>query len=96
MFSGAGDSDVEESAFFLDLLVGLCVGDRHHALRDADQEDDVPLQSLGGVQRGQGDALDGRGVLGARALVELGHQVTEGGAVFGGGEVLGEMDEGGQ
>lgn len=96
MLSGAGDSDVQKAALLLDLLVGLCVGDRHHALGYADQEDDVPLQSFGGVEGGEGDSLDGRGVLGACALVEFGHQVAECGALFGCGEVVGEVDEGGQ
>ena len=96
MAAGAGDADVEEAAFLLDLLVGLCVGDRHHALGDADQEDDVPLQALGRVQGGEGDALDGRGVLGVGAFVEFRDEVGEGGAGFGGGEVLGEVHQGRQ
>lgn len=93
---GPGDSHVEEATLLLDLLVGLGVGDRHHAFGDADQEDDIPLQALGRVQGGQGDALDGRGVLGVRPFVQLGDQVGEGGAGLRGGEVLREADQRGQ
>ncbi|CAM5541905.1 hypothetical protein SGRIM128S_05982 [Streptomyces griseomycini] len=94
--AGPGDTDIEEAALLLDLLAGLCVADRHHALGDADQEDDVPLQSLGRVQRGEGDALHGRGVLGAGPLVEFGDEVGEGRARPGGGEVPGEVHQGGE
>lgn len=93
---GAGDADVQQAALLLDLLVGLGVGDGHHALGEADQEDGVPFEALGGVQRREGDALDGRGVLGGGPLVEFGDQVGEGGAGLGAGEVLGEPDECGE
>ena len=96
MFSGPGHADVEEAALLLDLLVGLGVGDRHHALGDPDQEHGVPLQALGRVQRGEGDALHGRGVLGARPLVELGDEVGEGRARLRSGEVLREVHQRGQ
>ncbi len=95
-FTRSGDADIEETALLLDLLVGLCVGDRHHAFGDADQEDDVPLQALGRVQGGEGDALDRRGVLGTGPLVELGDEVAQRGARPGGGEVLRQADQRGQ
>ncbi len=94
--AGAGDTDIEEAALLLDLLVRLCVGDRHHPLGDTDQEDDVPLQALGRVQGGEGDPLHRRGVLGTGPLVELGHQVGQRDAGPGAGEVLRQVDEGGQ
>ncbi len=96
MDPGAGDAHVQQAPLLLDLLVGLGVGDRHHALGEADQEDGVPFEALGRVQRGEGDALDGRGVLGGGPLVEFGDQVGEGGAGPGAGEVLGEPDESGE
>src|SRR5690606_22514794 len=34
--AGSGDADVEQPALLLDLLVGACVGDRHHALGHTD------------------------------------------------------------
>ena len=37
--------------------------DREQTVADPDQEDRVPLQALGGVQRGQRDPLDRRRVL---------------------------------
>lgn len=93
MQPGAGDPDIEEPALLLDLFVGLGVRDRHHALGQADQEHGVPLQTLGRVERGEGDALDGRGVLGRGALVQLGHQIAEGRLRPGPYEVLGEANE---
>src|ERR1700760_4055233 len=95
-FTGAGDPDIQEAAFLLDLFVGPGVGDGQHALGDTHQEDRVPFQALGRVQGGEGDALDGGGVLGGRPLVQFGDEVGEGGAGAGGGEVLGEVDQGGE
>lgn len=96
MVAGPGDADVEEAAFFLDLFVGLGVGDRHHAFGEADEEDGVPFEALGGVQGGEGDAFDGGCVLGGGAFVEFGDEVGEGGGGFGAGEVFGEAYEGGE
>ena len=52
-------------------------GDRQEALTGADQQDGVPLQTLGRVQGGQGDSLDRRGVLGGGPLTQLGDQSVE-------------------
>ena len=66
MHSGPGDSDVEQSALLFD---GFAVGAVRQRMRDgqravgkSDQEHRVPLQPLGGVQRGQRDALHHRWV----------------------------------
>ena len=45
-----------EPAFLLDRLVGLCIDDRHRAVGQTRQEDGLPLQALGRVQRGKCDA----------------------------------------
>ena len=88
-----GHGHVEQAAFFLDLVRGLGVGDGEHAFVDADDEDGVPLQALGCVQGGQGDALDGRCVLGLGALVELGDQVAQRRAWLSFAKILGQRDE---
>lgn len=48
------------------------------------------------MQRGEGDALDGGGVLGGGALVQFGDEVGEGGVRLGGAEVLGEPGQRGE
>lgn len=88
-----GDADIEQPALLLDLFVGLRIGDRHHAVGEPHEEHRVPLQALGGVQRGQGDALDGGGVLGGLAFVQFHREFGQAGARAGAGEVLGEPDE---
>ncbi|ESU46325.1 hypothetical protein P376_5701 [Streptomyces sp. HCCB10043] len=96
MDAGAGDPDVQQAPLLLDLLVGLGVGDRHHALGQADQEHGVPFEALRGVQRRQGHPLDRRGVLGGRPFVELADQVGQGRPRFRRLEVLGEAHQRGQ
>ena len=75
---GPGDPDVEQPALLLDLLGGLGVRGGQRALGEADQEDRVPLQPLGRVQRGQGHPVDGRHVLlggpAGQLLVEVGER----------------------
>lgn len=90
MQPGAGDADIQQPALLLYLLIGLGVGDRHHAFGETDQEDGVPLQALGGVQGRERHPFDRRGVLGVGPLVQLGDEVGEGGRGPGLGEVLGE------
>ena len=63
---GPGDADVEQPAFLLDLLGCLGVLDGQRPVGQPDQEDRVPLQPLGGVQRGKRHALDGRARAGPR------------------------------
>jgi hypothetical protein len=72
------------------------VHQRQRAVHQPDQEDGVPLQSLGGVQRGQRHALDARGVLGRRALLELGDQLAHPGGRQGDRQVAGQPVQGGQ
>ena len=88
VYRALGDADVEQAAFLVDRLRGVGVDARHHALVDADAEHGVPLQPLGRVQRGQGDAVGGGrvGVLGP--AVEVGHQ---GGEVGGVAELVSEV-----
>ena len=78
MHSRPCDSDVEQPALLFD---GLAVGavrqrvrDGQRAVGEADQEDRVPFQTLGRVQRGQRDALHDGWVAGVGALPELGDQ----------------------
>ena len=78
MFAGAGDPDVQQPAFLVHRLPGLSANEIGiEALAEPDQEHGVPFQALGGVQRGEGDALDGRGVLGQGAFLELVDEVRE-------------------
>jgi hypothetical protein len=71
VLAGPGHPDVEQPPLLLDLLGGLGIDDRQRAVDQADQEDRVPLQALGRVQRGQRDALQRGRVLGLGALLEL-------------------------
>ena len=96
VLAGPGDADVEQPALLLDLLGRLGVGDRDHPVGDADHEDGVPLQALGGVQRRERHAVDGRGVLGVGPLVELGHEVAQRGVRPDRRDVVGEPGERGQ
>ena len=68
---GPGHADVEEAPLLLDGLRGVGHRDRQEAVGAADEEHGVPLQALGGVERGQGDPLDRRRVLARGPLVEL-------------------------
>ena len=72
------DSDIEQATLLFDGLAVGAVGERMRdgqgAVGEADEEDRVPFQALGGVQRGQRDALhDGR-VAGVGALPKLREQ----------------------
>ena len=96
MLAGAGDADVEQPALLLDLRGGVGVHERQGAVDEADEEDGVPLEALGRVQRRERDALDGGGVLGGGALLELGDELAQAGGGVGGGEVAGEPVQRGQ
>ena len=52
--------------------------DRERAVGQSDQEHGVPFESFGGVQRGEGDPVHGRRVLGLRPLSELRHERRHG------------------
>ena len=72
VLSRAGDAHIKQAPLLLDGGLSLGQGDRQQALAGAREDDGVPLQALGGVQGGEGDALDGGGVLGVGALSQLG------------------------
>ena len=93
MLARAGDAHVEQAPLLLDGGLSLGQGDRQQALTDAGEDDGVPLQTLGGVQGGQGDALDGGGVLGVGALTQLGVEGVEVGAA-GLGHLVGQGHQG--
>ena len=58
MLARPGDPDVQQPPLLLDGLGGVGVRDRQHAVDEPDEQDRVPLQALGRVQRGQRDSLD--------------------------------------
>ncbi len=78
--AGAGHADVEQPALLLDRGRGVGVRDRQGAVLEAAEEDRVPLQALGGVEGGQGDAVGDRGVLLGGAAVEVVDEVAERGS----------------
>ena len=78
VLAGPGDPDVQQAALLGHRGVRLRLDRGEQPLGEPDQEHGVPLEALGGVQRRERDALDGRGVLGGGALVELGDQVGDG------------------
>ena len=78
MLAGAGDADVEQPALLGELLGRGGVLDGQRGVGEPDEEDGVPLEALGRVQRRERDALDGRRVLGVGALVELGDELGRG------------------
>ena len=91
--AGAGEGDVEQSPLLLDLGRGLRHGDRQQPVARADHEHDRPLQALGGMDGGEGDAVDdGRG-LRLGPLLELSDHVGHGRAGPS-GDGVGEADEG--
>ena len=93
MLARTGDAHVEQAPLLLDGGLSLGQGDRQQALTDAGEDDGVPLQTLGGVQGGQGDALDGGGVLGVGAFSQLGVEGVEVGAA-GLGHLIGQGHQG--
>ncbi len=74
---GPGHSDVEQPPLLLQSRGGVGVDDRHRALVHADQEDDRPLKTLGGMERGQGDPCRNGCVLGVGPPRELSHETGE-------------------
>ena len=71
---GPGDPDVQQPPLLLHRLGGLRVDDRQHAVGQAGQEHRVPLQALGGVQRGERDASTrGACPLARGPRLQLGH-----------------------
>src|SRR5690606_7339505 len=58
-----GEPDVEQPTLLLDPVRRLRDADRQQPLAAADEEDHVPLQPLGRVQRRERDPLDRRSVL---------------------------------
>ena len=81
MHSRPCDPDVEQPSLLFDGLAVLAVCQRvrdgQGAVGEADEEDRIPFQTLGRVQRGQGDALHDGWVPGVGALPQLGEQPAQ-------------------
>ena len=91
--AGAGDADVEQPALLGDLCLGGRVLDRQRRVGEPDEEDGVPFQPLGRMQRRERDALDGRCVLRLGARVEFGDQLRQAGLGKRGGQVVGQAHQ---
>ena len=70
MAAGAGQADVEKAALLGDLLVVDGLPDRQRSLLESRQQDGVPLEALGPVQREQVDAVGRALGLGRRPRLE--------------------------
>ncbi len=93
MLACAGGPDVEQASFFLDGGVGVGVLDRQGSFDQTHQEHRIPFEALGRVQRGKGDALDGRRVLGLGAGVQFGDIACQVRVGRRGGEFFGELHQ---
>ena len=64
MLAGTGNADIKQSAFFLHVFIASLnsVVNGQQFFGEAHEENRIPLQALGGVDGGQGDALH-RGVV---------------------------------
>ena len=78
MLAGAGDADVQQAPFLVHGFGGVGEGDGHEPFAEPHEEHGIPFQAFGGVQRGQGDALDGGRVLGEGPFLEFVDEVARG------------------
>ncbi|MCY1241365.1 hypothetical protein D9M72_542620 [compost metagenome] len=71
MLPRPGDAHIEQPALLIHVLRGVGERDRHEPFAEAHEEDRIPFEPLGGVQRRQGHPLDGGGMLGKRPFLQF-------------------------
>jgi hypothetical protein len=96
LFAGAGDGDVEETAFLFEAEVAAFLDGaevREHALGEPDDEDDLPFEAFGLMDGGEDDGFAVLGFggvcgFGAAEEGEIGEEILEGFVAIGEGHEL--------